>query len=269
MLNNMAIGQFFPGESPVHRMDPRTKLVGAVAIFVVIFLVRSMWGYLAISLLAVTAILLSRIPVKMIVRGLKPILFIMSLTFLINMLTVSEGRIFFEWKFIHVSSVGIRTAVFLAYRLVLVVIISQVLTLTTSPLELTDGMEQLMAPLKLVRFPVHELTMMMTLALRFIPTLIGEADRIMKAQMSRGADFESGNLFRRAKAMVPLLVPLFVSAFRRADELALAMESRGYKGGKGRTRMKVMHMSLLDLWGGLAVSAVIAFIVLDRFGVWG
>jgi energy-coupling factor transport system permease protein len=223
-------------------------------------------GYAMMTVFGIVLIALSRIPVRFILRGMKPILFIVALTFVINLFTMTGGKVYFEWKFIHVTSDGIRTAFYMAYRLVIIVALSQLLTLTTSPLALTDGLEHLMTPLRIVRFPVHEVAMMMTIALRFIPTLIGETDRIMKAQMSRGADFESGNLVRRARNMVPLLVPLFVSAFRRADELALAMESRCYRGGAGRTRMKVLRMAPRDGVAGFVLLLVLLSALADRLG---
>jgi energy-coupling factor transport system permease protein len=219
---------------------------------VLVFLVRTWAGYAVVAGFIVLAVALSQLPVRYLVKGLRPLLYIIIFTFVINLLMtggepitiVWGGReVPLEWRFLHLTREGAALAVTMALRLLFLILGTQLLPLTTSPLTLTDAIEQLLGPLKRLRFPVHELAMMMTIAMRFIPTLLQETDRIMKAQMSRGADFESGNIVRRARNMVPLLVPLFVSAFRRADELALAMESRCYRGGQGRTRMKVLQMT--------------------------
>lgn len=260
MLKDITIGQFFPGTSPVHRMDPRTKIILSMLMIVLVFIIKSYIGYAVFGVGLLAVILISHIPIKYILKGLKPLLFIIILTFIIN-LFFTPGRIIFSlWK-IKITAEGVDQAIRMALRLVFLVVGTSLLTLTTSPLSLTDGMEILMNPLKKIKFPAHELAMMMTIALRFIPTLLDETDRIMKAQMSRGADFESGNLFKRAKSMIPLLIPLFISAFRRADELALAMEARCYKGGENRTRMKQLSFTLVDLWGALSVTAVSSLIL--------
>lgn len=264
MLKNITLGQFFPGNSVVHKMDPRTKIIIVFLFIVLIFLVKSFYGYLAVALFVVFMIITTGVPIKYILRGLKPIFFIVILTFILNTLMTPGDNPYFTWKFISITPTGLKNASFLSIRLILMVIGSQILTLTTSPLGLTDGIEQLASPLKKIGFPAHEMAMMMTIALRFIPTLLNETDRIMKAQISRGADFETGNLISRAKNLVPLLVPLFVSAFRRADELALAMEARCYQGGEGRTRMKVLKMSKYDIYGALAFCVLIALIVFDN-----
>ena len=258
----ITIGQYFPGTSPLHRMDPRAKILCAIALIAGVFMADSVLGYAALFAFAAAVIYVSRIGVKFIVKGLKPILFIMLFTFLINMFFTAGGTILFEWRFIHITDSGLRAASFMALRLVLLVTVSQLLTLTTSSIELTDGIEALLKPFSKIGFPAHELAMMMSIALRFIPTLMEETDKIMKAQMARGADFESGNLIQRAKAMLPLLVPLFVSAFRRADELALAMEARCYRGGQGRTRMKRLRYTRLDAVGAACVAALIAAIII-------
>ncbi|MGI5877018.1 MAG: energy-coupling factor transporter transmembrane component T family protein [Christensenellales bacterium] len=276
MLGNITIGQYFPGESPVHRLDPRTKLVITFAFVVLVFLVRSIAGYAAVFLFIAATAALSRLPVRYLIKGLRPLLYIILFTFVINLfLTGGEpvvitwgGRsVPLTWRFLRITREGVRMSVTMVFRLVFLILGTQLLTLTTSPLTMTDAIEQLLGPLKRIRFPVHELAMMMTIAMRFIPTLLQETDRIMKAQMSRGADFESGNIVRRARNMVPLLVPLFVSAFRRADELALAMESRCYRGGQGRTRMKVLAMTRLDLYAGIAALLLTAAVIADN--VWG
>ncbi|MBO4299036.1 MAG: energy-coupling factor transporter transmembrane protein EcfT [Clostridia bacterium] len=254
----ITIGQYFPGTSPLHRMDPRAKILFTIALIAGVFLADSAAGYAVMFAFVFAAIRVSRIGVKFIVKGLKPILFIMLFTFFINMFFTSGGTVLLEWRFIRVTDSGVRAASFMALRLALLVIVSQLLTLTTSSIELTDGIEALLRPLSKIGFPAHELAMMMSIAMRFIPTLMEETDKIMKAQMARGADFESGNLIQRARAMLPLLVPLFVSAFRRADELALAMEARCYRGGQGRTRMKQLRFTRLDAIGAACVAALIA-----------
>ncbi len=263
VLKNITLGQFFPGSSIVHKMDPRIKIITVFLFIVLIFFVKSFYGYLVVAVFVAFVIMTTKVPIKYILRGLKPIFFIVIITFVLNTLMTPGDDPYFSWKFISITPKGLKQASFLSIRLVLLVIGSQILTLTTSPLGLTDGIEQLAGPLKKVGFPAHEMAMMMTIALRFIPTLLNETDRIMKAQISRGADFETGSLISRARNLVPLLVPLFVSAFRRADELALAMEARCYQGGTGRTRMKVLKMSKYDIYGALAFCVLIALIVLD------
>ncbi|MBQ8952982.1 MAG: energy-coupling factor transporter transmembrane protein EcfT [Clostridia bacterium] len=258
----ITIGQYFPGDSPLHRMDPRAKILLTIALIVGVFVADSPAGYALLIAFAFAMIRLSRIGMKFIVKGLKPILFIVAFTFVINMFFTSGGRELFQWRFIRVTDSGVRSATFMALRLVLLVMVTQLLTLTTSSIALTDGLEALLKPFSKVGFPAHELAMMMSIAMRFIPTLMEETDKIMKAQMARGADFESGNLIQRAKAMLPLLVPLFVSAFRRADELALAMEARCYRGGQGRTRMKQLRFTRLDAVGAAVAAAVVAAVAI-------
>ena len=267
MLKDITLGQFFPGSSFLHRMDPRVKLVLTVALIVIVFISQGFIGFGVILLFILLAAFSSGIKLKFLVRGLKPILFIVLFTFVLNVFFQAQGNTLFQWKFIRVTDDGLRMAFFLAARLILLVVCSQLLTLTTSPIALTDGMEALMRPLSKVGFPAHEIAMMMSIALRFIPTLMDEANKIMKAQMARGADFESGNLLQRAKAMVPLLVPLFVGAFRRAEDLALAMEARCYHGGDGRTRMRQLRMGWRD---GVAIAIIAALLgvilLLNHFG---
>jgi energy-coupling factor transport system permease protein len=263
MIKNVSLGQYFPGNSIIHRMDPRIKLVLVVAIIVLIFLVESLIGNLVVFGFLVLTIILSRVNIKFVLRGLKPLWFIIILTFVLNTFFYSGGTELFSWWIFRVSEEGLMNAIRLAVRLIFLITATTMLTLTTSPISLTDGIESLLKPLKKVRFPVHELAMMMTIAMRFIPTLIEETDKIMKAQTARGAEFDSGSIFKRAAGMVPLLVPLFVSAFRRADELAFAMESRCYKGGEGRTRMKIMHMDVRDY---IAMAVVAGLIVFAAFG---
>ncbi len=256
----ITIGQYFPGDSLLHRMDPRAKILITIALIVGVFLADSVLSYAAMFAFAFAMIRLSRISVKYIVKGLKPIMFIVIFTFVINMFFTTGGTELVRWRFIRITDSGVRAASFMALRLVLLVIVTQLLTLTTSSIALTDGIESLLKPLARIGFPAHELAMMMSIAMRFIPTLMEETDKIMKAQMARGADFESGSLIQRARAMLPLLVPLFVSAFRRADELALAMEARCYRGGRGRTRMKQLRCTKLDAAGAAVAAALLAVV---------
>ena len=259
MIKNITLGQYFPGNSLLHRLDPRIKILLTVALIVLVFLVHTYWGYLAIFLLIALAVALSGISPKFVLKSIKPLWFILVFTFVLNLFFYSGGEILFRWWIFTITYTGLNQAIFLALRLIFLIGSTSILTLTTSPIEFTDGLERLMKPLKAIRFPVHELAMMMTIAIRFIPTLLEETDKIMSAQTARGAEFDSGNVFKRAYNMVPLLVPLFVSAFRRADELALAMESRCYMGGNKRTRMKVLRLHLRDLLASLVVTGLIAF----------
>ena len=261
MLKNITLGQFFPGTTFLHRLDPRTKILLTIALIVAVFLAKGPVAYALLFAFTILCIRVSHTGLRFIWKGIKPILFIIAVTFVLNALFTPGEEMLFSWRFIHISKNGLTTAVRMAMRLILLVMSTQLLTLTTSPISLTDGMERLMKPLSRIGFPAHELAMMMSIALRFIPTLLEETDKIMKAQRSRGADFETGSLVQRAKAMLPLLVPLFLSAFRRADELALAMEARCYRGGSGRTRMKEMRYSREDAAAFAAVGALIAAVV--------
>ena len=245
MLKDITLGQFFPGNSAVHRLDPRVKIVLTVAFIVLLFLAQGPVSYALIIAFLAVVIGISRISPKMVLRGLKPILFIVIFTAVLN-LFYTPGTYIFQWHFLHISVEGIKLAIFMVLRLMLLIIATSMLTYTTSPIQLTDGLERLLSPLKKLHAPVHELSMMMSIALRFIPILLEETDKIMKAQMARGADFESGNIIQRVKNMVPLLVPLFISAFRRANDLALAMEARCYHGGEGRTQMKPLRYQTRD-----------------------
>lgn len=261
MLKNITIGQFFPGNSMVHRLDPRTKLLATIALIAVVFVSQGFAGFLVIAAFVLLTAASTGIHLKFLIRGLKPIFFIIIFTFVLNLFFQNGGKVLFQLGFLRITSDGLRMASFTAVRLILLVVSSQLLTLTTSPISLTDGLESLLGPLKRVHFPAHEIAMMMSIALRFIPTLMDEADKIMKAQKARGADFEQGNLFQRAKAMVPLLVPLFVGAFRRAEELALAMDARCYRGGAGRTRMNQLTYHGIDVLAGLAILALYAAVI--------
>lgn len=260
MLRDITIGQFYPIESPIHRMDPRFKILAAFAFIFSLFAISSLKLYpLVIGFLGFV-ILVSKVPLNYILRGLKPIMFIILFAFFINMF-LTPGDPFYSMGIITITYQGIEQAFFMASRLVLLIIGTSLLTLTTSPIQLTDGIERLLNPFKKIGVPAHELAMMMTIALRFIPTLLEETDKIMKAQMARGADFESGNLVNRAKSLIPLLVPLFIGAFRRADELAMAMEARCYRGGENRTRMKVLKLGKIDAIGIVVLSIYIVTIV--------
>ena len=258
----ITIGQYFPGRSVLHRMDPRAKILLTIALIAAVFAAGTWIGYILLFAFTFAAIRVSGVGLKFVLRGLKPIFFIVILTFLINIFFTTGGTALVQWKFICITDKGLYAATRMALRLILLVLVTQLLTLTTSSIALTDAIEALLKPLSKIGFPAHEMAMMMSIALRFIPTLVEETDKIMKAQQARGADFESGNLFQRARAMLPLLVPLFVSAFRRADELAMAMEARCYRGGQNRTRMKQLRFTKLDAQAALCVGVVLVLAVI-------
>ncbi len=237
MLKDITVGQYYPVNSFIHKLDAKTKLIGTFIFMISLFIVNKFFVYSLVLLLLLSVIKLSNIPFSFIMKGLKPLKFIIIFTFIINMFFL-PGEEIWSFGFLSITKEGLNQAIFMAIRLVLLIVGTSMLTLTTSPMELTDGIEGLLNPLRKIGFPVHELAMMMTIALRFIPTLLEETDKIMKAQMSRGADFESKNLVNRVKNLVPLLIPLFINAFRRADELSMAMEARCYRGGINRTKMK-------------------------------
>ncbi|MBO4832077.1 MAG: energy-coupling factor transporter transmembrane protein EcfT [Oscillospiraceae bacterium] len=268
MLKDVTLGQYFPGNTVIHRLDPRTKLILVIVYIVALFTAKSYISYAVVIAVFIVCVIVSRIGLKSLFSGLKPILIIIIITAILNILFTRTGRVLVQFWKITVTADGVRIAVFMVVRLMLLIMGTFILTYTTSPISLTDGLERLLSPLKKIRVPVHELAMMMSIALRFIPTLIEETDKIMNAQKARGANFETGSLLDRAKALLPLLVPLFVSAFRRADELAVAMESRCYHGGEGRTRMNVLTMKKRD-WIALILGAVFlaAIIVLARYGM--
>ena len=263
MMKNITMGQYYPVDSWVHRLDPRTKILLTVAMIVAVFLVKSMVGYALILGFMYLVSKLSNIPFKMLVKGVKPLRFILILTFILNLFFNTGTTMLVEWGFVKISYEGLSTAIHYSLRLVFLVLGTSLMTLTTSSIALSDGIEMLLSPLKVIKFPAHELAMMMSIALRFIPTLMEEADKIMKAQMARGADFESGNLLARAKAMVPLLVPLFVSAFRRAGDLAMAMESRCYHGGENRTRLRVLKITKNDYLAAAGMAVLIVLILVE------
>ncbi|MDR1620636.1 MAG: energy-coupling factor transporter transmembrane protein EcfT [Clostridiales bacterium] len=260
-MKNITLGQYFPGNSPVHRLDPRTKILLMIAYIVVIFLVNALILYVLPFAFVLFAIVLSHVPVSYVTRSLKPLRFLLVFMFIINLFfTPGETALLSFWR-VNITSEALLQALFISIRLILLVGGTSLMTLTTSPIALTDGLEKLLKPLSRLRFPSHELAMMMTIALRFIPTLMEEAVKIQKAQMARGADFESGNVINRAKSMIPILVPLFISAFRRADELAMAMESRCYHGGEGRTRMRELRFGPCDAVAASIVLLVAAAII--------
>ena len=260
MLKDITLGQFFPGDTPIHKLDPRTKLLCVILYIVALFNAKGPLTYgIMIAVLAV-CILVSRVEWRALTRGLKPVYFIVAFTAIMNMFFTSGTPVADVWLLRHITWEGVISAVQMVLRIVMLIMGTFLMTYTTSPIALTDGLEHLLSPLKKLRFPVHELAMMMSIALRFIPTLIEETDKIMSAQKARGADFETGNIFQRAKALVPILVPLFISAFRRADELATAMECRCYHGGEGRTRMRSLHYQGLD-WVTMALFMALCVVI--------
>lgn len=246
MIRDITLGQYYQTDSKVHEMDPRVKLVATIIYVVSLFLYRKATPYVLAVLFLAMAIKISKVPLKFMVRGLKSIVFILLITAAFNMFLTSGEPLVSFWV-LTITKEGLKNAIFIAIRLILLIMGSSLMTLTTTPNQLTDGMEKLMYPLSKIKVPVHEIAMMMSIALRFIPILLEETDKIMKAQMARGADFETGGLIKKGKAMVPLLVPLFVSAFRRANDLAMAMEARCYHGGDGRTKMKPLQYKKLDV----------------------
>lgn len=245
-MNGMIIGKYVPGNSLIHRMDPRAKLLIVFFYVLVVFLANNLYGYTALGFYALTALLASRVPLRFILNGLKPVLFIIIFTFILHILMTKEGELLFEWGWFSVYEGGLLQGVFISLRFFFLILITTLLTLTTTPIQVTDGIESLLHPFKRFRFPVHELALMMSISLRFIPTLMDETEKIMKAQAARGIEFSSGPLKDRLQAVVPLLVPLFINSFKRAEELAIAMEARGYKGGEGRTKFRQLQWRGLD-----------------------
>ena len=267
MLKDITLGQYFPGNSLAHRLDPRTKLILTVLYIVILFCAKGFVSYGVVALLLLTGVKVSGVAPRALVRGLKPILFIICFTAVLNLFYTPGEALASFWIF-TITKEGLVTAFFMVLRITMLIMGTFLLTYTTSPIALTDGLETLLGPLKRVKVPVHELSMIMSIALRFIPTLIEETDKIMSAQKARGADFESGNLLQRARALVPILVPLFISAFRRADELAVAMECRCYHGGEGRTKLHVLRYQLRDYLVLAAYGGVLAAVlILARFGL--
>ena len=256
MLKDITLGQYFPGDSCIHKMDARVKILLSVVFMAVIFCIKSVYGYAALLAFTTFMIVLSKIPFGFMIKAIKPIMFFVVFTAILNVLFTRSGEVLLTVGFITVTKDGLLYAAYMFIRIVFLVLGTSLLTYTTSPIELTDGLERLLYPFSKIGLPSHELAMMMSIALRFIPTILEETDKIMKAQTARGADFESGNILKRAKALIPLLVPLFISAFRRADELALAMECRCYHGGNNRTKMNEPKLGVCDFW---AIGAFVIF----------
>lgn len=247
-MNNLIIGQYVPGTSVIHRFDPRAKLVAVFIYVIIIFFANNAATYSALALFTLAAVGLSGVAPRYLYKGLRPILWIIALTFVLHILMTHEGELLFHWGWLRIYESGVVRGLFIALRIFFLIMMTTLLTLTTTPMDITDGMEKLLSPLKRVRMPVHEFALMISISLRFIPTLMEETDKIMKAQMARGTDFTSGPLKDRVKAVIPLLVPLFISAFRRAEDLALAMEARGYRGGEGRTKLRLLAWRMADTW---------------------
>ena len=267
MLKDITLGQYFPGTSIAHKLDPRTKILLVTLYIIALFSAKGLLGYMVMAATLAVCVKISKVGFKSLVRGLKPLVVIIAFTGILNIFFTPAETYLLEWGILRISEKGIQNALFMVVRIMLLVMGTFLMTYTTSPIRLTDGLESLLGPLKRLRVPVHELAMMMAIALRFIPTLIEETDKIMSAQKARGADFESGNIFQKAKALVPILVPLFISAFRRADELATAMECRCYHGGEGRTKLHVLKYQRRDyvaLAGGAVILALV--VVLRRLG---
>jgi len=265
MIRDITIGQYYPSNSILHKLDPRVKLAGTLLYIIWLFFIDNYFGYMLAALFLITIVTLSKVPLKYIFRGLKAVIFLLLFMVAFN-LFFTQGTTAFRLGFIKVTWEGIESAILMGLRLIFLLLGSSIMTFTTTPNQLTDGLEKLMGPLKKIKVPVHEISMMMSIALRFIPILMEETDKIMKAQMARGADFESGGLIKRAKSLIPLLVPLFVSAFRRANDLAMAMEARCYRGGEGRTKMKPLKYAGKDLFAYLVILLYLAgIIVLNKF----
>lgn len=270
MIRDITIGQYYPTESILHRLDPRVKLIGTFLFIVSLFAFDSFYGYIAVALFLAIIIKLSNVPFGYIVKGLKAIVVLLLFTMFFN-LFFTQGDPVFEWGVIKITDNGIRMASFMGIRLTFLILGSSLMTFTTTPNQLTDGLEKVMKPLNRIKVPVHEIAMMMSIALRFIPILLEETDKIMKAQMARGADFESGGIMKRAKSLIPLLVPLFVSAFRRANDLAMAMEARCYRGGDGRTKMKPLRYQRRDYNAYLMmmfyIVVLIGISIIEKMGI--
>lgn len=263
MIRDITLGQYYPGRSVIHRLDARTKIIATLLYIVELFIVNDFRGFLIAAAALFAVIAASRVPLKFIFRGLTAVFLIIALTFVLN-LFMTDGRVLWQWRFLKITYEGLSRAFFMAVRLVLLIIGSSVMTLTTKPIELTDGLEKLLRPFSKIGLPSHELALMMTIALRFIPTLMEETDKIIKAQQARGADFESGSLLQRARNLVPILIPLFVSSFRIASDLALAMEARCYHGGDGRTRMNEIHFHRGDAVAAVLMILFLALIIISR-----
>ena len=264
MIRDITLGQFYPAQSPIHKLDARTKIIATLMFIVELFVVNNFWGFLIATAALFTVISVSKVPLKFIFRGLSAVFLIILFTFIINLLMV-DGRVLCHWWIFTITYEGVERAFFMAVRLVLLIIGSSIMTLCTKPIELTDGLEKLLRPLSKIGVPSHEIALMMTIALRFIPTLMEETDKIIKAQQARGADFESGNIIQRAKNLIPILIPLFISSFRIAQDLALAMEARCYHGGEGRTRLNEIKFGRRDLVAAIILILFLGIIIYSRY----
>ena len=263
MIRDITIGQYYPSGSSIHKLDPRTKILATFAYIIGLFFIKRFIGYIFVAACFYATVRASKVPLKFMLKGLKSIMFILMFTVVLNIFFTTTGNVLWSWGFLKITNQGLMIAAKMGVRLVLLIVGSSLLTLTTSPIELTDGIENLLLPFRKIGVPAHEIAMMMSIALRFIPILLEETDKIMKAQMARGADFESGNIIERAKAMIPIMVPLFISAFRRAEELAMAMEARCYRGGVGRTRLNSLVYRKRDYiaFGSMLIFFVICIVL--------
>ncbi|MGE7623993.1 energy-coupling factor transporter transmembrane component T family protein [Viridibacillus sp. NPDC096237] len=264
MMEKMIFGRFMPGESFVHKLDPRSKLLFVFSFIIIVFLANNPVTYAALLVFTLLVIFVSRIKLYFLINGLKPVIILMAFTFLLHIFFTKEGNLLYHWKFISIYEEGLKQGIFISIRFLVLVFMTSILTLTTSPISITDGLEVLLNPFKKLKLPVHELALMMSISLRFIPTLMDETDKIMKAQMARGSDLSTGPIKERVKAVVPLLVPLFVSAFKRAEDLATAMEVRGYRGGEGRTRYRQLKWDSKDILAILLLVAMTALLITLR-----
>lgn len=265
MFEKLLIGRYIQGDSVIHRMDPRTKLIASLIFIIIVFLANNVWGYLLLTLFTFFIVYLSGIPISFFLRGIRPMLFIILFTVIFQILFTFGGEVYFQWGPISITELGLLNGFYIFMRLVLIIMMSTMLTLTTSPLELTDGIEHLLRPLKRFGFPAHEIALMLSIALRYVPTLMDEAQKIMNAQRARGVDFDEGNFLQKIRSLIPILVPLFVSAFNRADEMAIAMEARGYRGGEGRTQYRQLKYTRLDIFALLGILILTAGLVALRF----
>lgn len=272
MIRDITIGQYYPANSIVHRLDPRVKIMCTLFYLISLFLFKSVLGYALCTVFLFAVIRLSKVPFKFITKGLKPIIVLLMITVLFNLFLTNQGNVLVSFWILKITDEGLRTAVYMAIRLIYLIVGSSLMTLTTTPNELTDGIEKLLKPFNKIKVPVHEIAMMMSIALRFIPILLEETDKIMKAQIARGADLERGNIIQKAKNMIPILVPLFVSAFRRANDLAMAMEARCYQGGEGRTKMKPLVYQKRDyITYAVTILYIVVMVLVGRyisFRVW-
>jgi energy-coupling factor transport system permease protein len=264
MMEKMIFGRYIPADSPMHRMDPRSKLILVFLFVCVVFIANNAITYGILAIYTLLMVLSSKVPIRFLIGGLKLVLWLVLFTLVLHLFFTKEGEIIFEWGWITIYEEGLKKGIFISLRFFLLILMTSLLTLTTTPIEITDGIEVLLDPLKKIKFPVHELALMMSISLRFIPTLMQETDKIMKAQMARGVEFSSGPLKERVKAIIPLLIPLFIGSFKRAEELAVAMEARGYRGGEGRTKYRLLKWSLLDTSMIVLLAVVTAALVFFR-----